>query len=302
LARFSPDEFLERVSLKSKPQLTSWHAARAELEAAMSADQAPEGTQTVGLTIDGIRAEWVFVGDIPSENPVIVHIHGGGFTMGSCNSHRTLAAHLSEACRARVLTFEYRLAPENSYPCALEDALAVWAWVSRQPGIDSASVVMSGDSAGGALAASTVLALRSRGEVLPAGLVGISPWLDLTCTSSSMTERANLDPMLDRADLLRWAHAYLRDCDPKDPLVSPIYGSWEGGPPTLLQVGTNEILVDDARRMHRVLIDAGVQATLQEWPMMVHVWHRFPGLIDGAREALDSIGVFVASLFPTELR
>jgi monoterpene epsilon-lactone hydrolase len=227
------------------------------------------------------------------EGPAVLSLHGGGYTIGSCGTHRALAAHLSAATGGPVVTVDYRLAPEHPFPAAIDDARTAWTWLLAQEHITPGRAVVAGDSAGGGLTAATVLRLKDAGDPLPAAAVCISPWVDMESTGESYTTRAADDPMVDEQGLTRMREAYLGGADPRDPLASPVHGNWTGAPPLLIQVGTHEVLLDDARALAAKARAAGVKVELEEWDRMIHVWHSFCGLIDEADEAVRRIGAFV---------
>ena len=218
--------------------------------------------------------------------------------MGSIGSHRALASHLAAAADARVLLIDYRLAPEHPYPAGLDDAVAAWRWMVGPGGADASRSVVAGDSAGGGLTAATILALKQAGDPTPAGVVCLSPFVDMDATGDSHNTKADADPVVGGEGLKAMSSAYLGSADSKDPLVSPIHGDWTGAPPMLIQVGTNEVLLDDSRTLTKVCRNAGVQVTLEEWDGMVHVFQSFYGLIDDAERAVDRIGEWVKETTP----
>jgi monoterpene epsilon-lactone hydrolase len=234
------------------------------------------------------------------ENRVVVYFHGGGFQVGSLASHAELMACISSAAQARVLGVDYRLAPEHRYPAALEDALAAWRWLLAQ-GMRPSQVAVAGDSAGGGLALSLLLALQARGESLPVACWGLSAWTDLTVSGSSYETRAALDPIHQRPMIVAMARNYLgTEGDAKDPMVSPLLASpaqLGALPPMLLQVGERETVVSDSEDFVVKARLAGARAELQVWPGMIHVFQQFPAELPEAREALEAGGQFLAAQF-----
>ncbi|WP_439589034.1 alpha/beta hydrolase [Hydrogenophaga sp.] len=234
------------------------------------------------------------------ENRVVVYFHGGGFQVGSLASHAELMACISSAAQARVLGVDYRLAPEHWYPAALEDALAAWRWLLAQ-GMRPSQVAVAGDSAGGGLALSLLLALQARGESLPVACWGLSAWTDLTVSGSSYETRAALDPIHQRPMIVAMARNYLgTEGDAKDPMVSPLLASpaqLGALPPMLLQVGERETVVSDSEDFVVKARLAGARAELQVWPGMIHVFQQFPAELPEAREALEAGGQFLAAQF-----
>lgn len=262
---------------------------RAERSFAGDAPGAPDAAGEPAL-IDagGVEAEWVIARVAPAQ-PVVLFFHGGGYTVGSRRSHRHLAAAVGRAAGAAVLLVEYRLAPEHPFPAALDDALAAARWLRAQ---GSMPLVFAGDSAGGGIVMATLLRLRDAGEALPAAAVCLSPWVDLRCASSSYERLAARDPMLAPEELREMARGYLGGADARDPLASPVLADLRGLPPLLVQVGSEEILLDDARALAEAARRDGVDVTLEEWPDMVHVWHWFFPVLAEGQQAIEAIGEF----------
>src|SRR5499426_150991 len=246
------------------------------IEIAQTPDQSAEW-----LTPPGARAD-----------AVVLYFHGGGYAIGSPRSHRHLAAAIARAAGTRALLLDYRLAPEHPFPAALEDAVAAYQWLLAQ-GIASERVVVAGDSAGGGLTLATLLVLRDRGLPRPAAAVCISPWVDLTNSGESYVTKADVDPIVTRDGIEGMTQAYVGGGDRKAPLISPLYADLRDLPPLLVQVGSDEVLLDDARGLGQRAKAAGVDVTVEEWPSMVHVWHWFLPMLDEAQRAIDVIGRFV---------
>jgi len=244
-------------------------------------------------TINGVPGEW----QLPQTGDggrTILYLHGGGYVLGSPLSHRDMVGAIADAAHARAFIADYRLGPEHPFPAAVEDAVAAYQGL-LDSGIDPARLCIAGDSAGGGLTVAALVAIRDRKLPLPAGGICISPWADLTCSSNSMTSMAEADPML-KPDALRWmAGLYLNGQDPKVPLASPVFADLEGLPPLLIQVGTEEALYDDAITLSRVAHEAGVDATLEVWEGMMHVWHLMAKLIPEGKQAIQAIGAFVVA-------
>ncbi len=243
------------------------------------------------VSAGGVKAEWIVPPNAASDR-VILYLHGGGYVMGSINTHRAMVARIARASQARALALDYRMGPEHPFPAAVEDATAAYRWLLAQ-GYKPAKIVISGDSAGGGLTLATVIALRDAGTALPAAAVPISAWADLEGTGASVKTRAVADPMVDKAGLLRMAKMYAGDHDPKNPLISPIYADYHGLPPMLLQVGDAEILLDDSTRVADRAKAAGVKVELEVWPEMFHVWHVFAKILPEGQQAIDRIGSYV---------
>ena len=239
----------------------------------------------------GIRAEWISAPNA-SAGRVVLYLHGGGYVLGSIDSHRELCSRIARAAGARVLAIDYRLAPENPFPAAVDDAVTAYRWlIERTP---ASATAIGGDSAGGGLTVATLLALRDRGIDLPAAGVLLSPWTDLALTGESLTSRAAIDPMITGGGpLAGMVQAYLAGADPRNPLASPLYGDFRGLPPLLVQVGTSEVLFDDATRLDARARAGGVDVTLEAWNGMIHVFQAFAHMLPEGQEAIDHIGAFL---------
>jgi len=264
---------------------------RTGIEALVNVFPVPADVMRQPLTIEGIAAEWVSTPETSADR-VILYLHGGGYVIGSINTHRELAARLSRAAHARVLLIDYRLAPEHPYPAAVEDATRAYQWLLSQ-GVRPSQIVIAGDSAGGGLTLATLVALRDAGVPLPAAGVCLSPWTDLEGIGDSMTAKAAVDPMVQRDGLLKMAAMYLAGKDPRTPLAAPLYADLGGLPPLLIQVGTAETLLDDSTRIAERARKAGVNVTLEPWEEMIHVFQVFAAMLPEGRQAIDRIGEFV---------
>jgi acetyl esterase/lipase len=221
----------------------------------------------------------------------VLYLHGGGYVSGSPRTHRALAGEISHAAATRLLLPAYRLAPEHPFPAALEDAWVAYWWLLNQ-GAQPGQMVVAGDSAGGGLALALLVALRDAGLPLPAGLVCISPWVDLTLHSASVHANDGRD-YLNGAAIRAVAALYLNGRDPHEPLASPLFADLHGLPPLLIQAGTAELLLDDSKRLARRAAAAGVAVELELWENMVHVWHFLYPFEAKARHAIRRIGCFV---------
>jgi epsilon-lactone hydrolase len=222
---------------------------------------------------------------------VVLYLHGGGYVIGSVKSHRSLAARIGRAARAEVLVLDYRLAPEHSFPAAIDDAIAAYRWLLDQ-GLSPKNLAIAGDSAGGGLAVAALLAIRDAKLPQPGAAVLLSPWVDLAGDGASMQSNAASDPMIQKEGLVAMARHYLHGTDPRHPMASPIYADLTGLPPMLVQVGTAETLLDDSVRLAARAEAGGVAVTLEKWDDMIHVWQAFASLPE-AQRAVERIGEYL---------
>jgi phosphinothricin tripeptide acetyl hydrolase len=264
---------------------------RAQYERAEKAFPTPPDVKVEHVTAPTAAAEWLRP---PATDPgrVVLYLHGGGYVIGSPRSHRHLAAAIAGAARSSALLLDYRLAPEHPYPAAVEDATAAYRWLLDQA-VAPGRIVIAGDSAGGGLTVATLLALREAGVPLPAAGVCISPWVDLTCGGDTYRTKAAADPIVTRAAVAQMAQAYLGPTPPRTPLASPLFADLRGLPPLLIHVGSEEVLLDDARLLAERARAAGVETVLEVYERMIHVWHWFLPMLDEAQSAVEAIGRFV---------
>ena len=239
----------------------------------------------------GVPAAWVEAPGIDAGR-TLLYLHGGGYVIGSIDTHRELAGRLSQAAAARVLIIDYRLAPEHPYPAAVEDVATAYRWLLAN-GAAPGRTVVAGDSAGGGLTVAAMLALRESGDPLPAAGVCLSPWVDMEGIGDSMTGKADVDPMVRYEGLVRMASLYLNGADPRTPLAAPLYADLNGLPPLLIHVGTAETLLDDAIRLADRAKAAGVDVTFESWDDMIHVWHLFAPLLPEGQQAVERVGAYV---------
>lgn len=236
------------------------------------------------------EAEWVSVTRAHMKKYVILYCHGGGYSTGSRLYARTLTTKLAETTSMDVLAFDYRLAPEHPYPAACEDAMKAWDYLMLL-GYGARDVIVAGDSAGGNLALSLVLKLKEEKRLLPRGLVLLSPWTDLTASGKTHTTRALVDPVLDAEYLRKMTENYAAGRELTDPLISPLFGDFEGFPPTYIQVGDNEMLLSDSTMLHKKLIAANVSAKIDIFKGMWHVFQMSP--FKTAGEAMEKNAEFI---------
>jgi monoterpene epsilon-lactone hydrolase len=264
---------------------------RAQYERAEKVFPTPAEVKVERVSAPTAPAEWLRPPGAVAGR-VVLYLHGGGYVIGSPRSHRHLAAAIATAGQASALLLDYRLAPEHPYPAAVDDATAAYRWLLDQ-GIAPGRIVIAGDSAGGGLTVATLLALRDARLPRPAGGVCISPWVDLTCGGASYRTKAEADPIVKEASVGEMARAYLGAMPPRTPLASPLFADLRSLPPLLVQVGSDEVLLDDSVQLADRAKAAGVDATLEVWDRMIHVWHWFLPMLDEAQDAVDGIGRFV---------
>jgi acetyl esterase/lipase len=259
----------------------------------------PPGTAVEPADAGGVPAEWVIAAGVAAGR-VLLYLHGGAYQIGSPATLRPMIALLSGAAQARVLSIDYRLAPEHPFPAAVDDAVAAYRSLVRG-GTDPASIAIAGDSAGGGLALATLVALRDAGEPLPAAAVALSPWTDLALTGDSLRTRAGVDVMLKPDGMRETAATYLAGADPRHPHASPLYADLHGLPPILIHVGDAELILDDSTRFATRARAAGVDITLEVWDEMPHVWHAFAGLLPESDQAIRRIGDWLRARLPAGL-
>lgn len=242
---------------------------------------------------NGVDAEWIVAAGA-AEDRAIIHFHGGAYTGGGLGTHRGFLSWYSKAAGCAVLSVGYRLAPEHPYPAGFDDAMAAYDWLVGERGLAPSAVVVSGDSAGGGLAATVLVALRDRGAELPGGGTLISPWTDLALTGASHGTENGRDPLCSTEVLAQSVEAYLpAEVEPTDPRVSPLFADLAGLPPLLVHVGEVEVLRDDSVEFAARAKAAAVEVDLLVAPGMVHVWHVFAGLAPESDRDLATVSRWV---------
>lgn len=254
----------------------------------------PIGVSSHGFNAGNIRCEWTRQDFGHDTKHMILYCHGGGYTCGSINYARVLASKLSLYTGLSVFSFEYRLSPENPYPAAIEDALSVWDYLMRK-GYGAREIILAGDSAGGNLALELCLKLKGADRFLPAGVVLMSPWTDMTMSGASYEECLAIDPMLTPEYIEACKRAYAPENeDFSTPEFSPVFGDFKGFPPVLVQVGTNEILRSDSELLIEKLTECGVFAELEVYEDSWHVFQQLP--LKRSTKALNSAGTFIQKI------
>jgi monoterpene epsilon-lactone hydrolase len=251
---------------------------------------------SLGIKIErvelSVKGEWIASRDGSKNETVVYYLHGGGYISGSAKSCRPITVTLARHLKARVFGLDYRLAPEHRFPAGLDDAVAGYRWLLSH-GIDPRSIAVVGDSAGGGMTLALMLRLRDAGEPLPACLVCLSPWTDMTSTSESLTPNSERDAMFVAEDIERYASVYLGDQSRRDPLASPLLADLSGLPPTLIQVGRDEVLLDDARNLHGKILSAGGSSELHIYNDVPHGWHYGAPFVPETRQALREVAEFI---------
>jgi monoterpene epsilon-lactone hydrolase len=251
----------------------------------------PRGTETIAVDAGGVKADRIAT-LASRRDRHILYLHGGSYVVGWPGLYRDLTWRLATLCRARVLCIDYRLAPEHPFPAALNDAVAAYRWLLAQDA-DPHRIVLMGDSAGGGLVLATMLRLRDEGVELPAAAAVVSPWTDLALTGESLRLNATIDPMIPVEIAPRVVDLYLAGADPRNPYASPLYGELTGLPPTLILVGSDEVLRDDAVQMAEKMLAAGCNVEIEVWPRMWHVWHMLMRVMPEAMAAIVRIAKFM---------
>jgi epsilon-lactone hydrolase len=281
-----------RALLSSKPRPVGWPERRKRLDEVGSVWPAAGDVKLTEVDVSGLPGEWSIA---PSSDPsrVLMFFHGGGYCSGSILSHRRLVTEAGRAAGVRTLAIAYRLAPENPFPGAYDDALTAWRFLRNQ-GIPAAHIAIGGDSAGAGLTVALISRLHDAHEELPGCAWLISPWTDLTMSGSTLASKEAVDPLMHKTYLNELADAYLPpEMDRKDPRVSPLYADLKGFPPILIQVGSAETLLDDATRFAAVAGAADVRVNLEIWPQMIHAWPLWNAYLELGRRALASAGAFI---------
>lgn len=270
-------------------------ARRRESSAVFAANMPPlpDDLIAVEVTLGGLPAEQFEARGVTGAG-VILHLHGGGYVMGDPAGSRGLTTALARGTGARVLSVDYRLAPAHPFPAAVDDALAAYRALLAG-GTPPGRIAIGGESAGGGLTVALLLAIRDAGMPQPACAFPLSPWVDLTCEAPSYASRAARDPLLTRDVLRDMAREYLAGGDARTPLASPLLADLSGLAPMLIQVGDDEVLLDDAVRLADAVRNAGGDADLEVWPDMIHVWQMFAGALPEADQAVDAICRFITA-------
>jgi epsilon-lactone hydrolase len=280
-----------RALLSAKPRPVGWEERRRRIEEVGAAWPVADDVTLEPVDVDGIVGEWSITPGADASR-VLMYFHGGGYCSGSIVSHRRLVTEAGRAGGLRTLAVAYRLAPEHPFPAARDDALAAWRRL-RRDGYAANNIAVGGDSAGANLTLALVGELKRASEDLPGCLWLLSPWVDLTMSGETLVSKSAVDPLMQKGYLEGLADAYVpAGMDRKDPRLSPLHADLKGLPPTLIQVGSAETLLDDAVRFAAAAGAADVAATLEIWPHMIHAWPLWNAHLEPGRHALAHAGAF----------
>jgi monoterpene epsilon-lactone hydrolase len=269
---------------------TPFVVRRIQAEKFAAAFVVPSGIAIESSTLGGVAVEWI-IPDQAGPSHIFFHLHGGGYVLGDPAGSRAFTCEFARVARCRVVSIDYRLAPENPFPAAVEDAVAAYSALLGQ-GARSQDIAIGGESAGGGLAVATLLAARDRNLPMPAALIAISPWVDMRCQAASFSVKADADPLLTQQSLKEMADAYLQGADPHSALASPMLANLAGLPPMLIHVGSEEVLLDDAMGLLHAARASKVSVQLEVWPDMIHVWHMFHAMLPTGAQAIDALAKF----------
>ena len=292
-------KFIIRKTYKDK-RVTIAEIRAQDASAGKFMGRTPKDVEVENININGIDSAWIRPTGA-DKSKVLLHIHGGGYVTGSIASYLRMCILMAQTLKVNVLLPAYRLAPEHPFPAALDDVLKIYRWLLSQ-GYQSKDILISGDSAGGGLCVASVLALRDQGDAVPAAVICLSPWTDLTIQGQSHVTNVKSEAMLNTETLREWALAYTSEQNFRNPLVSPIFADFHNFPPLLIQVSADEVLLDDAVALAEKAKSAGVDVSLKVWDGLWHVWQVVGDAIPESKKAFEEIGQFVRARFNGNLR
>ncbi len=278
--------------LTGSDKTTSMAQVRATYTAFQAQQPPPEGVRFEEVNMGGVPATLVQP-EVRSSDIVLVYLHGGAYIVGEPAGYRGIGGNYAKLLGASVYIPDYRLAPEHPFPAAIDDGLRAYEWLLEQ-GIPAGKIAFAGESAGGAMVVSVMVAAKHKGLPLPAAGVAISPWANLEHTGASMTNREGLDPLNTKPLLDLLARTFLAGALPNHPLASPVFADVTGLPPILVQIGENELMLSDAIRLASHLADNRVRVNLEVWPRMPHAWHFFQSYLPEAEQALRESARFMS--------
>ena len=268
---------------------------RKETETAGSLIPLPKNIKYKKVIAGNVNAEWITCGEI-NENKIFMFMHGGGYYRGSVASSRATVARISAEAKVKCLSLEYRLAPENPFPAAIDDAYSAYEWLINE-GISPKQIIVSGQSAGGGLCLALLLKIKENNIPQPLGAVALSPWTDLSQSGKTMIKNEKIDPVISKKYLDRFAKLYFPDLKNMSYLASPIIGELSGLPDLLIQVGSAETMLDDSRRFFKKAKEAKVNVKIEIWKDMFHGWHGSAHILNDAKDSIKSIARFCNKKF-----
>ena len=267
---------------------------RKETETAGSLIPLPKNIKYKRVAAGNVDAEWITCGEV-NKNKIFLFMHGGGYYRGSVAATRATVARISAEAKVKCLSIEYRLAPENPFPAAIDDTYSAYQWLVNE-GISPKHIIVSGQSAGGGLCLALLLKIKENNISQPLGAVALSPWTDLSQSGKTMIKNEKIDPVINKKYLDRFAKLYFPDLKNMSHLASPIIGDLSGLPDILIQVGSAETMLDDSTRFYEKAKKANVNAKLEIWENMFHGWHSNAHILKDAENAIVSIGKFCRKL------
>lgn len=291
-----PDELTPVIAMlkagqDARPENPTIEEMRSSYDAISSAMPVARGVEIEAAALGGVIGLKMTPGDAVAGR-TLLYFHGGGYVIGSPETHKSMVSELAAAMKAVTYSMDYRMAPEAPFPAAVDDGLACYKAL-LDAGVAPDQIIISGDSAGGGLTMATAISIRDAGLPLPAGLVPISPWVNLANDGPAYKTKAEADPMVQKEGIDGMAALYLNGTDAKDPLASPLGADLSGLPPMLIQVGSEEVLLSDATMLAARAGAAQVAVTLEVWPGMFHVFQFFHPMLTDARSAIAGIGRWV---------
>jgi epsilon-lactone hydrolase len=286
-----------RAKIASRPRAVEISQRRKDYDARGLANPLATDITVEKISAGGVPAEWTSTPGA-ARDAAILYAHGGGYVIGSLDSHRHMVAELGRAANCVALALDYRLAPEHPFPAPVEDAIAAYRFLLAQ-GFKPERIAIAGDSAGGGLVVAAMVAIREAGLPQPGGGWCLSPWVDMEAIGGSMDTKAATDPTVQKAGILEMAGLYLNGANPRSPLAAPLYADLTGIAPLLIQVGSVETLLDDAIRLAQKAGAADVRVDLQVWPEMIHVWPAYWPELAAGKRALDDAGAWIKAALGT---
>jgi monoterpene epsilon-lactone hydrolase len=286
-----------RAKILARPVITDIGERRKNMDARGLAYALASDVTFETVSANGVPAEWTATPGV-ARDAAILYFHGGGYVIGSLDSHRHMVSEAGRAANCVALALDYRLAPEHPFPAPVEDAVAAYRYLLAH-GFKPERVALAGDSAGGGLVVAAMVAIREADLPQPGCGWALSPWIDMEAIGESMESKAAADPSVQKPGILDMARLYLGGADPRSPLAAPLYADLTGLAPLLIQVGAAETLLDDAIRLAQRAGAADVFVDLQIWPEMVHVWPLYWPELKAGKRALDDAGAFVRTTLKT---